>query len=69
MSKGSPKRERSWLSPLRVRNDSLMGSGSYHIEGIDTRKIASHGYPKEMNINMITAMGYKKKISSAHRKN
>ena len=46
-----------------------MGSGSYHIEGIDTRKIASHGYPKELNINMITTMGYKKKISSAHRKN
>ena len=46
-----------------------MGSGSYHIEGIDTRKIASHGYPKEMNIKMITALGSKKKINSAHRRN
>ena len=44
-----------------------MGSGSYHIEGIDNRKIASHGYPKELN--MITALGSKKKINSAHRRN
>ena len=32
LGKGSQKKDRSWLSPLRVRNDSLMGSGTYLIE-------------------------------------
>ena len=67
MLKGSPKKERPWMSPLRVRNDSLQGSGSYHIEQIDTRKIASHDHPKELNLNMISALGSKKKLNSARR--